>query len=96
MFNEQVGGFERCSIGGVWRGCSIVCMRLSEFRQLIEDEFGDVKGEWVAHSHVLGSFGMTADEAVESGADLRDVWNQLCNDYDIPEARRLGVDSPGR
>lgn len=69
-------------------------MRLSEFRQLIEDEFGEVRGEWIAHSHALATFGMTADEAVESGADLRQVWLQLCVDFDVPEERRLGRDDP--
>lgn len=69
-------------------------MRLSEFRQLIEDEFGDARGEWIAHSHILGSFGETADEAIEGGGDLRDVWLQLCDDFGIPEERRLGRDEP--
>lgn len=49
-------------------------MRLSEFRQLIEDEFGEAKGEWIAHSHVIGALGVTADVAVDTGVDLRDVW----------------------
>lgn len=69
-------------------------MRLSEFRQLIEDEFGDVRGEWIAHSHVLGSIGLTADDAIESGEDLRKVWLQLCSDFSIPEGHRLGRDKP--
>lgn len=69
-------------------------MRLSEFRQLIEDEFGEARGEWIAHSHTLATLGMTADEAVESGVDLRDVWLQLCTDFDVPEGRRLGRDDP--
>lgn len=96
MFNEQATGFEQGLIGGGGRACTIVPMRLSEFRQLVEDEFGDVKGEWIAHSHVLGSFGLTANDAVESGKDLREVWEQLCNDFGIPDERRLGVDHPGR
>ncbi|WP_293953912.1 DUF3046 domain-containing protein [uncultured Corynebacterium sp.] len=70
-------------------------MRLSEFRQLIEDEFGDSRGEWITHSHVLGTFGRTADDAIESGKDLREVWLQLCDDFGIPEERRLGREQPG-
>ena len=61
---------------------------------MIEDEFGQAKGEWVAHSHVLGSFGKTIDDAVESGEDLRDIWIRLCDDFDVPEERRLGRDDP--
>ncbi len=69
-------------------------MRLSEFRQLVEDEFGDIRGEWITHSHVLGSFGKTADDAIESGEDLREVWIQLCDDFGVREERRLGIDKP--
>ncbi|MFP7364645.1 DUF3046 domain-containing protein [Corynebacterium callunae] len=67
-------------------------MRLSEFQHLIADEFGQTKGEWIAHSHVLGSFGVTVNEAVENGEDLREIWIQLCDDFSIPEERRLGSD----
>lgn len=70
----------------------IVRMRLSEFRQLIADEFGQTKGEWIAHSHVLGKLGVTVNAAVENGEDLREVWIQLCDDFSIPEERRLGSD----
>lgn len=69
-------------------------MRLSEFRLLMEDEFGEVKGEWIAHSHVIGSLGVTADDAVDTGIDLREVWEQLCIDFSVPEERRLGKDEP--
>jgi hypothetical protein len=29
---------------------------------------------------------------VERGADLREVWWALCDDFDVPEDRRLGAD----
>jgi Protein of unknown function (DUF3046). len=67
-------------------------MRLSEFRGLIDGEFGSSRGRWITHSHVLGSWGVTADEAVERGDDLRDVWLRICDDFDVPESRRLGED----
>lgn len=70
-------------------------MRLTEFTQLIVDEFGDAEGRWIAHSHVLAGFGGTPDELIEGGMDPRQVWEQLCEDFDIPEGRRLGVDRPG-
>ncbi|WP_080796839.1 DUF3046 domain-containing protein [Corynebacterium pacaense] len=67
-------------------------MRLSEFRRLVEGEFGPMKGEWLAHSHVLGGLGVTVNEAVERGDDLRELWDRICLDFDVPEERRLGAD----
>ncbi|EFK53762.1 DUF3046 domain-containing protein [Corynebacterium genitalium ATCC 33030] len=70
-------------------------MRLTEFQQLIHDEFGDAKGQWVVSSHVFPGEGKTAEELIESGVDPRYVWEGLCEAFDVPEERRLGVDKPG-
>lgn len=67
-------------------------MRLTEFHQLVTDEFGESEGRWLVHSHVLAGFGGTAEELMESGEDLRRVWRGLCDDFDVPEERRLGRD----
>ncbi|MDO5031672.1 DUF3046 domain-containing protein [Corynebacterium sp.] len=69
-------------------------MRLTEYHQLIVDEFGEAEGKWISHSHVLADFGATADELIERGVDPARVWIGLCNDFDVPEKRRLGVDYP--
>ena len=71
-------------------------MRLTEFHQLIEDEFGRAKGRHLVHSHVLASRGVTVGELVDAGADLREVWLEICRDFDVPEGRRLGLDTPER
>ncbi len=73
-------------------------MRLTEFHQLVADEFGEQEGKWIAHSHVLhvdGGRAGTPDELIDAGVDPRDVWRGLCEDFDVPEERRLGVDRPG-
>lgn len=70
-------------------------MRLTEFHQLIEDEFGRAAGRHIIHSHVLASHGSTAEELIDAGADLREVWWEICRDFDVPEDRRLGRDIPG-
>ena len=73
-------------------------MRLTEFHQLVADEFGEQEGKWIAHSHVLsvgGGRAGTADELIDAGVDPRDVWHRLCEDFDIPGERRLGIDRPG-
>ncbi|MGP6172970.1 DUF3046 domain-containing protein [Corynebacterium sp. A21] len=67
-------------------------MRLTEFHQLVTDEFGDAKGGWILHSHVLGGYGDTAGKLLDGGLDPRKVWRGLCDDFDVPEERRLGRD----
>lgn len=67
-------------------------MRLTEFEQLITDEFGDQKAQWIKDSHVIAGLGGTAKELIEKGLNPRDVWRGLCDDFDVPDDRRLGKD----
>ncbi|WP_342319909.1 DUF3046 domain-containing protein [Corynebacterium mayonis] len=71
-------------------------MRLTEFHQLIEDEFGLAQGKWLVESHVVAQYGATPAEMIEKGIDPRQVWEALCDDFDVPAERRLGVDREGR
>lgn len=70
-------------------------MRLTEFHQLLTDEFGDAEARWIAHSHVLPMLGGTPDELIDAGVNPRQVWEELCRDFDVPDERRLGIDRPG-
>lgn len=70
-------------------------MRLTEYAQLMADEFGDSEGKWISHSHVVAQYGQTPNQLIERGVDPGKVWEALCNDFDVPEERRLGVDRPG-
>lgn len=76
-------------------GCSLEGMRLTEFDRLMEDEFGATEGKWLAHSHHIAALGGTPDELLEGGHSPKKVWEALCDELDIPEERRLGVDRPG-
>lgn len=67
-------------------------MRLTEFHQLVTDEFGDAKGSWILHSHVLEGLGDTAGNLLDGGVDPRRIWRGLCDDFSVPEERRLGRD----
>ncbi|GEB96865.1 hypothetical protein CFL01nite_03600 [Corynebacterium flavescens] len=69
-------------------------MRLTEYHQLVVDEFGDAKGKWISHSHVLAKLGDTPDALIERGIDPGRVWDGLCEDFQIPPERRLGLDRP--
>lgn len=60
-------------------------MRLTEFQRLIAGRFGDAYGHSVLLDHALNGFqGRTAAQAIEDGAEPRDVWWALCADFDVP------------
>jgi len=60
-------------------------MRLTEFHELVIGRFGAAYGASVLVDHVLTTLGgRTAAQAIEDGADPRDVWRALCADFDVP------------
>jgi len=66
-------------------------MRLSEFRRAVDAEFG-ARGSALVNDLVLGPLGYrTAMQALDDGVDARDVWLALCEETDVPLARRHGV-----
>ena len=63
----------------------LVGVRLTEFRELVDGQFGRVRGASLLVDHVLsGLGGRTAAQAIEAGIDPRDVWRALCSDFDVP------------
>ncbi len=68
-------------------------MRLSEFWELVNEEFGPAYAASLARDHTLSSLGSrTATEALAAGVAPRAVWVALCDDMDVPSERRLGPD----
>jgi hypothetical protein len=60
-------------------------VRLTEFNELVEGQFGSVRGASMLVDHVLmGLAGRTPTQAIEDGVDPRDVWRALCADFDVP------------
>ncbi|WP_072802034.1 DUF3046 domain-containing protein [Rhodococcoides yunnanense] len=63
-------------------------MRLTEFRELLSEEFGQMRGDSILVDHVIHSLnGQTGAEAIEAGVDPRDVWRALCSEFDVPRTR---------
>ena len=63
-------------------------MRLTEFHELIDGQFGSIRGRSLLVDHVLTGFGgRTAAQAIESGVEPREVWRALCTDFDVPRDR---------
>jgi len=60
-------------------------VRLTEFNELVEGQFGVARGASLLVDHVLaGVGGRTAAQAIEDGVEPRDVWRALCADFDVP------------
>jgi hypothetical protein len=63
----------------------LVGVRLTEFNELVEGQFGVARGASLLVDHVLaGVGGRTAAQAIEDGVEPRDVWRALCADFDVP------------
>jgi Protein of unknown function (DUF3046) len=60
-------------------------MRLTEFNDLVEEQFGSVRGASLLVDHVLTELdARTPAQAIEDGVDPREVWRALCADFDVP------------
>lgn len=60
-------------------------MRLSEFWDLMEQEFGAGYAGVVARTQSLGSLqGRTVDEAMADGLPVRRIWEAVARDMDVP------------
>lgn len=58
---------------------------MTQFRELVEAQFGPVRGASLMVDHVLTELGgRTAVVAIEDGVDPREVWWALCADFDVP------------
>jgi len=67
----------------------VVRVRLTQFRELMETEFGALRAAAVSRDHVFAQLGgRTVEEALEHGIDPREVWKAVCEEYDVPPVRR--------
>ena len=67
-------------------------MRLTEFRGLMQAQFGPLRAPSVARDHVFSALeGRTADEALAAGVDPKTVWFAVCDDFDVADALRFGL-----
>jgi hypothetical protein len=80
----------RCRAGGrrgPWP--TVAGVRLTQFRTLMEDEFGPVRAASLARDHVFADLGgRTVEQALEAGIDPRTVWRAVCDAFDVPVSRR--------
>ncbi|ASR37519.1 hypothetical protein BAY61_23760 [Prauserella marina] len=64
-------------------------MRITVFRRLMADEFGGTRAEMLAKDHVLsGLGGRTVEQALAAGVSAKEIWRQVCQEFDVPAERR--------
>lgn len=71
-------------------------MRHRAFRKAVSEEFGEAHAGVLLREYWLAALGSTPDEALARGESPRAVWEALCAEFDVPEARRhgRGLDDP--
>lgn len=70
----------------------VEAVRLTEFRGLMQLQFGSARAPSVARDHVFSALGgLTADEALAAGEDPKLVWAAVCEAFDVSEALRYGL-----
>ncbi|HEX4221746.1 MAG TPA: DUF3046 domain-containing protein [Pseudonocardiaceae bacterium] len=64
-------------------------MRITVFRRMMDDEFGEMRAASISADHVFAALGgTTVDGAIDQGIDPRLIWQAVCEEFDVPDARR--------
>lgn len=70
----------------------VLQLRRSEFKEIAAYIFGSELASVYTGELALVKFGSrTADEAIEAGFKVKDVWHELCDQMDVPEHQRLEI-----
>jgi len=64
-------------------------MRITDFQRMMAGEFGSSRASTLARDHVFsGLGGRTVEEAVEAGVPVKEIWQVVCESFDVPSERR--------
>jgi hypothetical protein len=64
-------------------------MRITVFRKLMAQEFGEIRAEMLARDHVLSELGgRTVDQALDAGISTKEIWRAVCEAFEVPPERR--------
>ncbi|MFC4858485.1 DUF3046 domain-containing protein [Actinophytocola glycyrrhizae] len=64
-------------------------MRITVFRKLMAQEFGEVRADMLARDHVFSSLGgRTVDQALDAGLEPKQIWRAVCEAFEVPSERR--------
>lgn len=64
-------------------------MRITAFRSMMTQEFGEVRADMLARDHVFSSLGnRTVDQALDAGVSTKEIWRAVCEAFEVPPDRR--------
>lgn len=64
-------------------------MRITVFRKLMTEEFGEVRADMLARDHVFSALGgRTVDQALDAGLEPKEIWRTVCDAFEVPQERR--------
>jgi hypothetical protein len=64
-------------------------MRITVFRKMMADEFGQIRADSLARDHVFSALGnQTVDQALEAGVPAKEIWRAVCEVFEVPPERR--------
>lgn len=65
------------------RVTTLLCVRLSEFWQRMETQFGATYARSLARDYRVSALDGSVEDALESGVPAKDVWRAVCAEFRI-------------
>jgi hypothetical protein len=73
----------------VARSGNLTAVRITEFWQRMDEQFGAVYAQSVAKDYVLAGLGdRTVQQALGDGEDAKVIWRAVCAAFPVPERLR--------
>ena len=64
-------------------------MRITAFRKMLAEEFGEIRADMMARDHVFSALdNRTVDQALEAGVPTKEIWRAVCEAFEVPPERR--------
>jgi hypothetical protein len=64
-------------------------MRITAFRKMMAEEFGEIRADMLARDHVFSALNnRTVDQALEAGVSTKEIWQAVCEAFEVPPERR--------
>jgi hypothetical protein len=63
-------------------------MRLTDFWERMETQFGRAYARSVASDYRLPGLGSTVIEAIANGTETKAIWRAVCDAFDLPDTVR--------
>jgi Protein of unknown function (DUF3046) len=79
----------RRSAGLIATSRSLAAVRLTDFWQRMDEQFGSAYAQSVAKDYVLaGLGGRTVAQALADGEDVKVIWRAICAAFPVPDRLR--------